>query len=102
MGVLSTPLIKVGGALAPLAPPSAAHYAFPGLLYICEADARCSEVGAISTAVKDMPGSLADSMLTGASWIAPVFVGSDDHQVIEDGNEVYCLGIVNNDISTVL
>ena len=25
MGVLSTPLIKVGGALAPLAPPSAAH-----------------------------------------------------------------------------
>ena len=52
-------------------------------------------------AVKDMPGSLADSMLTGTSRIAPVFVGSDDCQVIEDGNEVYCLGIVNNDIQAV-
>ena len=46
---------------------------------------------AISTAVKDMPGSLADNMLTNSS---PIFVGSDDYQVIEDGNEVDCLGIV--------
>ena len=40
-------------------------------------DARCSEVGAISTAVKDIPGSLADSMLTkttNSSQIKPVFV----------------------------
>ena len=56
------------------------------------------------TAVKDMPGSLADSLLTGitnSSWIEPVFVGSEDCQVIEDGNEVNCLGIVNNDIQGV-
>ena len=64
-------------------------------------DARCSEVGAISTAVKDR---LADSMLTGttnSSQIEPVFLGSDDCQVIEDGNEVNYLGIVNNDIQAV-
>ena len=58
-------------------------------------------MGAISTAVKDMPGSFADSMLIGTSQIAPVFIGSDNRQVIEDGNEVYCLGIVNNDIQAV-
>ena len=61
-------------------------------------------MGAISVAVKDMPGSSADSMLTGttnSSQIEPVFVGSDDCQVIEDGNEVDCLGIVNNDIQAV-
>ena len=61
-------------------------------------------MGAISTAVKDMPGSLADSMLTGTTnsrRIEPVFVGSDDCQVIEDGNEVDCLGIINNDIQAV-
>ena len=55
-------------------------------------------------AVKDMPGSSADSMLTGttnSSRIEPVFVGSDDCQVIEDGNEVDCLGIVNIDIQAV-
>ena len=51
-----------------------------------------------------MPGSLADSMLTGttnSSRIEPVLFGSDDCQVIEDGNEVDHLGIVNNDISAV-
>ena len=35
---------------------------------------------------------------TGSSRIEPVFVSSDDCQVIEDGNEVDCLGIVSNDI----
>ena len=43
-------------------------------------------------------------MLTGttnSSRIEPVFVGSDDCQVIEDGNEVDCLGIVSNDIQAV-
>ena len=47
-------------------------------------------------------------MLTGttnSSQIEPVFVGSDDCQVIEDGNEVDCLGIVtcivSNDIQAV-
>ena len=47
-------------------------------------------------------------MLTGttnSSRIEPVFVGSDDCQVIEDGNEVDCLGIVtrivSNDIRAV-
>ena len=61
-------------------------------------------MGAIGTAMKDMPGSLADSMLTGitnSSRIEPVFVGSEDCQVIEDGNEVKCLGIVNNDIQGI-
>ena len=52
----------------------------------------------ISMAVKDMPGSLADNtVLTGtinSSQFEPVFVGSDDCQVIEDGNEVDCLGII--------
>ena len=51
----------------------------------------CSEVGAIGTAVKYMLGSLADSMLTGitnSSRIDPVFVGSEDCQVIEYENEV--------------
>ena len=59
---------------------------------------------AISTAVEDMPGSLADSMLTGTtntSRIEPVFVGSDDCEVIEDGNEVDRLGSANNDIQAV-
>ena len=79
-----------------------------GLLYIGKDDARCSEVCPISTAVKDMPGSLADSMLTGttnSSQIEPVFVGSDGCQVIEDGNEVDCRGIVTmtfRQLSTVL
>ena len=61
-------------------------------------------MGAISTAVTDMPGSLADSMQTGttnSSQIEPVFVDSDDCQVIEDGYEADCLGIVNNDIQAV-
>ena len=63
-------------------------------------------MGAISTGVKDMPGSvsLADSMLTGttnSSRIEPVSVGSDDYQVIEDGNEVDCLDIVSNDVQAV-
>ena len=43
-------------------------------------------------------------MLTGttnSSWMEPVFVGSDDRQVIKDGNEVDCLGIVSNDIQAV-
>ena len=43
-------------------------------------------------------------MLTGttnSSQIKPVFVGSDDCQVIKDGNEVNCLGIVTNDIQAV-
>ena len=43
-------------------------------------------------------------MLTGttnSSRIEPVFVSSDDCQVIEDGNEVDCLGIVSNDIQAV-
>ena len=43
-------------------------------------------------------------MLTGttnSSRIEPVFVGSDDCQVIKDGNEVDCLGIVSNDIQAV-
>ena len=43
-------------------------------------------------------------MLTGttnSSRIEPVFVGIDDCQVIEDGNEVDCLGIVSNDIHAV-
>ena len=43
-------------------------------------------------------------MLTGttnSSWIEPAFVGSDDCQVIEDENEVDCLGIVSNDIQAV-
>ena len=35
---------------------------------------------------------------TNSSWIEPVF---DDCQVIEDGNEVDCLGIVSNDIQAV-
>ena len=61
-------------------------------------------MGAISMAVKDMPGSLADSMLPGttnSSRIEPVFVGSDDCQVIENGNEVDCLGNVTNDLQAV-
>ena len=43
-------------------------------------------------------------MLTGttnSSQIEPVFVGSDDCQVIEDGNEVDCLGNVTNHIQAV-
>ena len=43
-------------------------------------------------------------MLTGttnSSQIEPVFVGSDDYQVIKDGNEVNCLDIVTNDIQAV-
>ena len=43
-------------------------------------------------------------MLTGttnSSRIEPVFIGSDNCQVIEDGNEVDCLGIVSNDILAV-
>ena len=39
--------------------------------------------------------------ITNSSRIKPVFVGSEDCQVIEDGNEVNCLGIVNNDIQVV-
>ena len=63
-------------------------------------------MGAISTAVTDMPGSLADRMQTGttnSSQIEPVsqFVDSDDCQVIEDEYEADCLGIVNNDIQAV-
>jgi len=63
-------------------------------------------VGAISTAVTDMPGSLADSMQTGttnSSQIEPVFVDStsDDCQVIEDGYEADCLGIGNSDVQAV-
>ena len=51
-------------------------------------------------AVKDI------SVLTGttnSSQIEPVFVDSDDCQVIEDGNKVDCLGIVStgNDIQAV-
>ena len=43
-------------------------------------------------------------MLTGttnSSRIEPAFVGSGDCQVIEDGNEVDCLGSVSNDIQAV-
>ena len=39
--------------------------------------------------------------ITNSSWIEPIFVGSEDCQVIEDGNEVNYLGIVNNDIQGV-
>ena len=39
--------------------------------------------------------------ITNSSWIELVFVGSKDFQVIEDGNEVNCLDIVNNDIQGV-
>ena len=63
-------------------------------------NARCGEVGAISTVMKDARIRLADnSMLTGttnSSRIEPVFVGSDDCQVIEDMRS-----IVSNDIQAV-
>ena len=39
--------------------------------------------------------------ITNSSRIEPVFVGSENCQVIEDGNEVNCLDIVNNDIQGV-
>ena len=66
-------------------------------------DARCSKLGAISMAVKDMPGSLADSMLTGTTNQVRLSLscGSDDCQVTEDRNEVDCLGIINNDIQAI-
>ena len=73
-------------------------------------NARCSEVGAITEHGCERYARirLADSMLTGtatnSSRIEPVFVGSDDCQVIEDMRSIVLalLAMTFRQLSTVL
>ena len=79
------------------------------VVYMYIGNARCSEVGAITehgceryTRIR-----LADSMLTGttnSSRIEPVFVGSDDYQVIENMRSIVLalLAMTFRQLSTVL